>query len=104
MGLDIGDVGDLSLIHANGLQRTLCEALALVFAAFWLGFDVAQSIEQAVVAPSHRRTASFDVTAVQAGAWSRSDACGTDDAMDSPGATGFITRYLLKPGSTISAS
>ena len=35
-GLDIGNVGHLDLIHIGRLERALCEAFALVFAAFWV--------------------------------------------------------------------
>jgi hypothetical protein len=48
-GLDIGNVGHLDLIHIGSLERALCEAFALVFAAFWIGFDVAQFREQGAV-------------------------------------------------------
>ena len=55
--LDIGNVSDLDRIHVVRLQHALCEAFAPVFAAMWIGFDLAQSSEQGRLAAHEQRLA-----------------------------------------------
>jgi len=44
----VADRDDWPAVFPKNFIR-LCEAFALLFAAFWFGFDVAQSVEQGAV-------------------------------------------------------
>src|SRR5262245_27873197 len=47
--LGIGNGSDFDLIHRRRLQRALGEAFALAFAGIWIGFNLAQFVEQSAI-------------------------------------------------------